>query len=93
MYLVQEQHGLATTLPAQDLRLLDRRTDVLDPRHHGGQRHEFRVAGSRHQPCQRRLAGARRAPEQHRMQAASLQQAAQRLAGREQVRLPDEFIE
>ncbi len=42
---------------------------------------------------QRGLAHARRAPEDHRMQRALLQCFAQRFAAREQMLLPDVFVE
>ena len=47
----------------------------------------------RDEPRERRLAGAGRTPEDHRMQRAAFEQAAQRLARREQVRLADELVE
>ena len=52
-----------------------------------------RVGAVGDQPRERGLAGARRPPQDHRMQLARLERAAQRLAGAEQMRLPDELIE
>ena len=83
----------AAAARAQLLRLLDGGAHVLDAGHHGRQRDELGIAGARDQARERGLAGARRAPQDHRMQAAALEQAAQRLARREQVRLADELVE
>ena len=45
------------------------------------------------QLCQRGLAHTRRPPEDHRMQRALLQRLAQRFAARQQMLLPDVFVE
>ena len=93
VHLVEEQHRAPAALATQRLRLLDRGAHVLDAGHHGRERDELRIAGPRDEARERRLAGAGRAPEHHRVQAAAFEQAPQRLARRQQVRLADELVE
>ena len=63
--------------------------DVLDAREHRRQGDEFRVEGLSHQSREGGLADTRRAPQDHGVGLAGLKGQGQRLAGPEQVGLPD----
>ena len=91
VHLIEEQHGVAR--PAQAACPLDHRPDVLDARQHRGECDELGVGAGCDQPRECRLARPRRTPQDHRMRTAGLERAAQRRAGAEQMRLPDELIE
>ena len=52
-----------------------------------------RIRAVRDQARERGLAGAGRPPQDHRVRPAGLERPAQRRAGTEQVRLPDELVE
>ena len=93
MHLVDEEQGTAARPSQRQLRLGHRLADVLDPRENGGQGDELGVEGVGHQPRQRGLAHPRRPPEDHRMRLARLEGQTQRLAGTEQVGLPDHLIQ
>ena len=93
VYLVEEQQRRATLARPHCARGFDRGADILHARHDGRQRDELRVGGLRDEPRQRRLAAARRTPEDQGMKLPRGDARRQRLAGPEDVLLPDELLE
>jgi hypothetical protein len=89
---VDEQDGGAARALVH-ARALDGFADVLDAGEHGRNGDEVGAEGLRSQPRQRGLAHARRPPQDHRMQLAGIERQAQRLAGSQQMRLPDDVIQ
>ncbi len=67
--------------------------DFFDPGKHGAELNEFGASHAGDDFCQRSLAGARRSPEDERSDVVALDLRAQRFAGRNEVLLPDIFIE
>ena len=91
--LVDEHDGPAAGGSAKALGLRHHVADFLDPRQDRAERHEARSRGVRDDPRQRRLAGAGRTPEDDGLQEVAFDRFAQRLAGRQQLLLADEFVE
>ena len=93
MHFVDEQDRCAAVLLARELGARDRVANVLDAGEHRRDRDEVRVERIRHQPRERRLAHARRSPQDHRMRLARRERDGQRLAGRQQMPLPDDVVD
>ncbi len=93
MHLVQKKQRRAPARCARRARRLHRRPDVLDTRHHRREGDELRVGALGDEPRQGRLARAGRPPEDERVRASRFERLAQRLAGGEQVSLPDHLTE
>ena len=91
--LVDEQDRPPPELSPRLLGLGHHRLDLLDARQHGAEGDEVRAGDLRDEAGERRLAGARGAPEDDRLQQVALDRHAQRPARREQVLLPDQFVE
>lgn len=93
MDLIDEKHRQSTMVVQFSLGLVDGLPDVLHPGQHGRDGDESAVGRTGGQAPQGGLAHAWRPPEDERVQLARLERETQRLAGAEQVPLPDEFIQ
>src|SRR5690606_25950782 len=93
VYFVDEEDGVASRTRTLLLRRLHRLADVLHAGKDGGKRDELRIERPRHETRQRGLAGARRTPQDHRVRLARLERKPQRLAGPEEMTLPDNFVD
>jgi hypothetical protein len=89
MYFVDEEDRPPSTAGARHFSTCHRLTNVLDPREDRRDGDEVGSKGVRHQARQRRLADSGRPPEDHAVQLPGLESHGQRLAGTEQMRLPD----
>lgn len=93
MDLIDEKHRRSTMVVQFSLGLVDGLPDVLHPGKHGRDGNEPAVGCTGGQTPQGGLAHAWWSPKDERMQLARLECEAQRLAGAQQVPLPDEFVQ
>ena len=90
--LVDKDDG-ALAVAAVVLRLLHHRANLLDAAGDGREVDEFGPGVVGDHPGKAGFAHPRRPPEDHRGDAVALNQAAQHLAGAQQVLLPDKFVQ
>jgi hypothetical protein len=93
VHLVDEQHRLLVEPVAAAPGVVDHRAQLADSRRQRRERDEVPVPDARQQPRQRGLTGAGRPVQQHRRRRSALDEAAQRRAGPQQVRLPDHLVQ
>ena len=93
VHLVDEEHAIFPVLGAAVFRLRNDPADLLHPGEHRREREKKGVGVGGDEPPQGRLPGAGRPPEDHRVGAPRLDRGMQRLAGTEDVVLPDELVE
>ena len=96
VHLVDEQDGPRAVQRQVVAGPLDDGPDVLDPRGDRRQLDEAPAGGAGGHRCERGLARPGRPPQDHRHRCRSvgtLHQAAQRRAGAQQVRLPDQLVD
>ncbi len=89
---VDEDDGARAVLP-RPLGVGHDLLDLFDPGQHGGKFDELRLGHVRDDLRERGLARARRSPEDDRAGVVAVDLGAQRLAGADQMLLPDVFIE
>src|SRR5699024_8184075 len=90
--LVDKDDG-ALAVAAVVLRLLHHRADLLDAAGDGREADARGPGVAGDHPGKAGFAHPRRPPEDHRGDAVALNKAAQRLAGAQQVLLPDKFVQ
>src|SRR6185436_11958125 len=93
MHFIEEQHRPPPGFLARFAGALRGGANVLHASHDGGERDELGVACLRDEARERRLARTGRAPQDHRMQMPAFEHPPQRLAGPQQMCLPDVLVE